>query len=75
MALAQAQHRVVVTGIGAVTSMGLTFDDTWNNILKGHSGVRKHEFAGYPNMPCRIAGLTPSLVYKQNATNSLSIGT
>jgi 3-oxoacyl-[acyl-carrier-protein] synthase II len=33
------RRRVVVTGLGAVTPLGLSADDTWNNMLKGRSGV------------------------------------
>jgi 3-oxoacyl-[acyl-carrier-protein] synthase II len=32
-------HRVVVTGLGLVTPVGLTTDETWNNLLAGKSGA------------------------------------
>ncbi len=38
---AQKQHRVVVTGVGAVTPLGLTAEDTWKNLLEGKSGIGK----------------------------------
>jgi 3-oxoacyl-[acyl-carrier-protein] synthase II len=34
-----AKRRVVVTGVGAVTAVGLTVTETWQNILAGKSGV------------------------------------
>lgn len=34
-----AQRRVVVTGLGAVTPVGLTVEDSWNALLKGQSGI------------------------------------
>merc|ERR1719242_466557 len=70
MALAQAQHRVVVTGIGAITSLGLNFEDSWQNILKGYSGARKHEFPDYSNLPCRIAAKIPRVDDPSVAANN-----
>ena len=32
-------RRVVVTGLGLVTPVGLTVDETWNNLLAGQSGA------------------------------------
>lgn len=38
--------RVVITGLGAVTPLGLNLDDTWKGLLEGKSGV-----ATIKNMP------------------------
>jgi len=35
------QTRVVVTGLGAVTSIGINKDTFWRNLLKGKSGISK----------------------------------
>lgn len=32
-------RRIVVTGLGAVTPLGLTVDDTWTALLEGRSGI------------------------------------
>jgi 3-oxoacyl-[acyl-carrier-protein] synthase II len=32
-------HRVVVTGLGTVSALGLNVQDTWNAMVKGESGV------------------------------------
>jgi len=37
------KKRVVVTGMGAVSPVGLTVEETWQNVLKGISGVAKIE--------------------------------
>lgn len=34
-----SKRRVVVTGLGAITPLGLNVQDTWQGILQGHSGV------------------------------------
>lgn len=36
---AKTQRRVVVTGIGAVTPLGNSIDETWAALLKGRSGI------------------------------------
>lgn len=35
------QKRVVVTGIGAITPLGLNIEDSWSNALRGQSGIAK----------------------------------
>ena len=34
-----SKTRVVITGIGVVTSLGHTIDDYWNNLISGVSGI------------------------------------
>lgn len=33
-------RRVVVTGIGCISPLGLSFDETWRGVIEGRSGVR-----------------------------------
>lgn len=37
----KAQKRVVITGVGAVTPLGLTMEESWKNALAGKSGIAK----------------------------------
>lgn len=37
----KTQKRVVVTGIGAVTPLGLNIKESWSNALRGQSGIAK----------------------------------
>ena len=36
---AYSPPRVVITGMGAITPLGLTMDETWENLLAGKSGI------------------------------------
>ncbi len=38
---AKAQKRVVVTGVGAVTPLGLSIEESWSNAKLGKSGIAK----------------------------------
>ena len=35
-------RRVVVTGVGAVSPLGLDVEQTWQALIAGRSGVRTH---------------------------------
>ena len=49
------QRRVVVTGLGAVTSLGPDVDTIWSNVLAGKSGVSRIERIDISDMPSQIA--------------------
>lgn len=51
------RRRVVVTGIGMVTSLGNNVADTWNGIVNGHSGISLIDHFDTSNYPTRFAGL------------------
>jgi len=46
----------VVTGIGAVTPLGLTVPETWDGLVNGRSGVSLIESFDASDLPVRIAG-------------------
>ena len=50
------RHRAVVTGIGAVTPLGLTANEFWNNLVAGKSGIGPMTLCDPTDFPCRIAG-------------------
>ncbi len=35
----EGKHRVVITGMGAITPLGNSVDDLWNNLVAGESGI------------------------------------
>ncbi len=58
-------HRVVVTGLGMVTPLGLTVDQTWNNLLAGLSGAapitRFDPSRHRVKFACEVKGFDPLL--------------
>ncbi len=49
-------HRVVVTGMGAVTPLGLTVAETWAGLVAGRSGVARITQFDASSYPVQIAG-------------------
>ncbi len=52
-------RRVVVTGLGLVTPLGVGVDANWRRILAGESGVGPIDRFECPDWPCRIAAQVP----------------
>ena len=50
------RRRVVITGMGGVTPLGLTVQDFWVNLKAGRSGVRPMTLCDPSPFPCRVAG-------------------
>ncbi len=54
--LSSQKRRVVVTGIGIVSPLGLTRETTWSNILEGKSGIEKITLFDATECSVHIAG-------------------
>lgn len=50
------RRRVVITGIGAMTPLALTLEETWDGLLAGRSGVGPITQFDASEFPVRIAG-------------------
>ena len=50
------ERRVVVTGVGLVTSLGIGTDETWSGIREGRNGISPIEQFDASAFNCRIAG-------------------
>ena len=48
-------HRVVVTGLGAISPIGLSVDEYWGNLLNGVSGVGRITSFDPEGLPVQIA--------------------
>jgi len=59
MTTAGAPRRVVVTGMGAVTPLGVDVASTWDGLVAGRSGIRTIEAFDPSRVTSRIAGEVP----------------
>lgn len=50
------KRRVVITGMGVITSLGQELDTFWNNLLEGKSGISQVESFDVSEYPTTIAG-------------------
>ena len=48
--------RIVVTGLGLLTSIGNNKDDTWDNLIKCKSGIKRIDHFDIDGLTCEIAG-------------------
>ncbi|WP_035384283.1 beta-ketoacyl-ACP synthase II [Ferriphaselus sp. R-1] len=51
-----ARRRVVITGLGAVTPVGIGVAETWQNIVNGKSGISRIEHFDPTAFACQVAG-------------------
>jgi 3-oxoacyl-[acyl-carrier-protein] synthase II len=63
------QHRVVVTGLGAVTPLGTGVEKFWEGLMAGRSGVRTITQFDATNFPTTIAGEVPDFDVTQWVSN------
>ena len=49
------QRRVVVTGLGLITALGLDLDKSWEGLINGRSGVTPIKRIDVSKLACRIA--------------------
>jgi 3-oxoacyl-[acyl-carrier-protein] synthase II len=50
---------VVVTGLGAVSPLGLTADEMWTGLCAGRCGIRRIRAFDPTGLPCALAGEVP----------------
>ena len=55
----QSPRRVVITGMGCVTPIGIGRTTFWNALIKGESGVRRIESFDVSDSPVKIAAQVP----------------
>lgn len=52
-------RRVVVTGLGMVSPLGMGVDHNWSSIIAGKSGIKKIEHFDVSDITSKIAGVIP----------------
>jgi len=55
----QSRPRVVITGLGIISSLGSTVDKLWGGLINGRSGIRRITQFDASKLPCQIAGEIP----------------
>lgn len=53
------KKRVVVTGVGCISPLGITAESTWQNLLECKSGIRAIDYFDASDIASRIAGALP----------------
>ncbi len=66
-------RRVVVTGIGLLTTLGNNKEDSWKNLIDCKSGIKKVEQFDVSDLPCKIAGYLSNDPDSNNYFNKSSI--
>ncbi|KPI01164.1 Beta-ketoacyl-acyl-carrier-protein synthase I [Actinobacteria bacterium OK074] len=54
-----APRRVVVTGLGAITPLGVGVPELWRGLLEGRHGIRELTGAEFAGLPVQVAGTVP----------------
>lgn len=56
------KRRVVVTGLGLVSPLGIGVSKSWSNLIASQSGVRKvKDEERYKDIPCKVAAYVPDI--------------
>ena len=64
------KKRVVITGIGTVNALGNNLKDTWENMVKGKSGIDTITAFDPSEYPSKIAGEVKNVDYKTSVKES-----
>lgn len=63
------KERIVITGMGIVSPLGLGVSAVWDRLIKGESGIRPLPADMVENLGTKIAGQVPSHTEQENGLN------
>lgn len=66
-------RRIVVTGMGLLTSVGRNLDENWKNIISSVSGISQIEHFDTTNVPVKIAGEIKEPHHKHRSQANFSV--
>ncbi len=66
-------RRIVVTGMGAVTPLGVGVDAVWKRLIAGESGVRTIERFQTDDLPAQFAGQVPDIADDESGLDVAAI--
>lgn len=55
------QHRIVITGMGAVSPLASGVEETWRRLIAGKSGIRRLPEEDVPDVDAKVAGIVPAI--------------
>src|SRR5947208_16932140 len=58
-ASARTMRRIVVTGVGVVTPLGIGHERVWRRLIAGESGIGAIQSFDVSDLPSRVAGQVP----------------
>jgi len=65
------EQRIVISGMGLVTPLGVGVDAVWQRLIQGESGIRQIDAPWADGLKTKIAGLVPSHTAQSNGFNAL----
>jgi 3-oxoacyl-[acyl-carrier-protein] synthase II len=64
--------RVVITGLGVVSPLGVGVEFNWRRLLENYSGIGQLDEVEYAGIPCRVAGRVPISTESKTQDGSLN---